>query len=60
MDYFDYGKTENLIRYGTAHPPEYNLTRVMTPVLLIHADNDPFAPPEVIATLLQYYKGLIL
>ena len=45
--YFDYGPADNLIRYGTTYPPEYNLTQVTVPVYLVHADNDPFAPNEV-------------
>lgn len=44
---FDFGADENIARYGTPYPPEYNLTRVTAPVFLIHADSDPFAPPEV-------------
>jgi len=45
--HFDFGAEENMARYGTAYPPEYNLTKVTAPVFLIHADSDPFAPPEV-------------
>lgn len=45
--YFDHGPAENLKRYGTPYPPEYNLTLVTAPVFLVHADSDPFAPPEV-------------
>lgn len=46
--YFDFGPAENLKRYGRVDPPEYNLTLVTAPVYLVHADNDPFAPLEVI------------
>nr|CAH0102067.1 unnamed protein product [Daphnia galeata] len=49
--YFDYGPADNLIRYGTTYPPEYNLTQVTVPVYLVHADNDPFAPNEDVAWL---------
>jgi lysosomal acid lipase/cholesteryl ester hydrolase len=45
--HFDYGSAENLKRYGTTYPPEYNLTKVTVPVYLVYGDNDPFAPIEV-------------
>ncbi|XP_057368505.1 gastric triacylglycerol lipase-like [Daphnia carinata] len=48
---FDYGPERNLERYGTPYPPEYNLTLVTAPVFLVHADNDPFAPPQDVAWL---------
>ena len=54
FNYFDYGPAKNLERYGTVDPPEYNLTRVTAPVYLVHADSDPFAPPEVCKSSVQY------
>lgn len=37
-------------RYGTPYAAEYNLTKVTTPVYLVGADSDPFAPPKVMTT----------
>jgi hypothetical protein len=54
--YFDYGPAENLERYGTTYPPEYNLTQVTVPVYLVHADNDPFAPNEVCVANIIFYR----
>ncbi|XP_046645897.1 lipase lipl-4-like [Daphnia pulicaria] len=55
---FDFGTEKNMVRYGTAYPPEYNLTKVTTPVFLIHADSDPFAPPEDVAWLKERLGNL--
>lgn len=46
--YFDYGPKKNLELYGTPHAAEYNLSLVTTPVFLVSADKDDFAPPAVI------------
>lgn len=40
---FDWGRKENLDRYGQATPPKYNLSRVNCPVQLYRADNDILA-----------------
>jgi len=55
--YFDFGDTGNLLRYGSAQPPEYNLSKVFVPVYIAGAELDPFAPPEVLMSLhlLGYY-----
>lgn len=37
---YDYGIIENIIRYGTAEPPEYSLENVTCPVALFYAMND--------------------
>ncbi|XP_032797769.1 lipase lipl-4 isoform X1 [Daphnia magna] len=62
LSYFDYGAEENQKRYGATLPPEYNLTSVTVSVILVHADNDPFAPPEDVSwlkTKLRNLKGSI-
>ncbi|XP_046459313.1 gastric triacylglycerol lipase-like [Daphnia pulex] len=51
--HFDYGSAENLKRYGTTYPPEYNLTKVTVPVYLVYGDNDPFAPIEDLSWLIE-------
>ncbi|XP_077293220.1 lipase 3-like isoform X1 [Arctopsyche grandis] len=37
---FDYGKEDNLIRYGTEKPPDYNITINVAPVVIYYAEND--------------------
>lgn len=59
FNHFDYGTEENRKRYGMTYPPEYNLTLVTVPVILVHADNDPFAPPEVLWMLTSLVMFLI-
>jgi hypothetical protein len=48
FNHFDCGAGEDRKRYGMMYPAEYNLTPMNGPVVLAHADNDPFAPPEVL------------
>lgn len=44
---FDYGRRENVERYGTAEPPEYDLAMVTVPVYIFWSQNDPISPPQV-------------
>jgi len=44
---FDYGRYENVKRYGQEHPPEYDLTKVTAPVGLFWSDNDWLAVKAV-------------
>lgn len=37
---FDYGHVENVIRYGTPSPPNYNLSEIAVPAYLVYGDND--------------------
>lgn len=37
---FDYGTRKNLLHYGQADPPEYNISKIKVPVTLFWADND--------------------
>ncbi|XP_063626499.1 lipase 3-like [Cydia splendana] len=37
---FDYDETENLERYGSSEPPDYDLSRVSPPVSLVYSDAD--------------------
>ncbi|XP_077292787.1 lipase 3-like [Arctopsyche grandis] len=37
---YDHGSVANLIIYGSAEPPNYNLTEVTAPVALHYSDND--------------------
>lgn len=44
---FDYGYIENLWKYGSMHPPEYNMSNIKAPVYMYYAMNDWLAVPEV-------------
>lgn len=37
---FDYGRKQNLEKYGTADPPEYDLSKVTAPVAFYWGEND--------------------
>ncbi|XP_046638088.1 gastric triacylglycerol lipase-like isoform X3 [Daphnia pulicaria] len=51
FNHFDYGCYENLKRYGSCTPAQYNLSLVTAPVYLISGDRDPIAPPKDIMWL---------
>ncbi|XP_044728675.1 gastric triacylglycerol lipase-like [Chrysoperla carnea] len=40
FQHFDYGEEENLKRYGSPSPKEYNLGNVTVPVAVFYGDND--------------------
>ena len=44
---YDFGRQENMKRYGTPTPPEYDLSKVKTPVTLMWGENDWLADPRV-------------
>lgn len=44
---FDYGRRENLKRYGSVKPPAYNLSNVHTTVNMMHGDTDTMTPEAV-------------
>lgn len=45
--HYDYGRIENLRRYNSSTPPEYDLTKVQIPVGLFHGANDFLSNIEV-------------
>lgn len=47
---FDYG-AENMERYDSKHPPEYNLTLVDVPIVLMSSNRD-----GLIKALVIYFK----
>lgn len=51
FQYFDYGKEENLKRYGSEEPPLYNLDNINVPIALFYATNDWLAGPTDVALL---------
>ncbi|XP_062707252.1 lipase 3-like [Aedes albopictus] len=48
---YDHGPTQNMIRYGSLTPPNYNLNNVQAPTLLYHSTNDWLATPEDVLLL---------
>ncbi|XP_068625214.1 lipase 3-like [Battus philenor] len=44
--HYDYGPIENLKRYGTVHPPLYDLNRTTSPVVFIYGENDFLSNPS--------------
>lgn len=60
MQHYDYGATENRRRYGQTMPPEYNVSKITTPVALFWSDNDILADPEDVKLLSQKLKNLVL
>lgn len=46
---FDYGRKENLKRYGQVKPPIYDLSQVTAPVILYSGEGDFIATPKLIA-----------
>jgi hypothetical protein len=66
MQYLDYGEDENLVRYGTAVPPEIPFENIQVPIAFLTARYDDTAAPEDtewladrIPTLVfhQWYEG---
>ncbi|XP_045497930.1 lipase 1-like [Colias croceus] len=51
FSHFDYGKEENLKRYGTELPPDFDLSKVTLPVALISGINDKLSTLEDVAKL---------
>ncbi|KAI5635271.1 alpha/beta-hydrolase lipase region domain-containing protein [Phthorimaea operculella] len=43
---FDYGKEKNLELYGSERPPQYNLSAVTVPVVIIYGKNDHLVDPK--------------
>lgn len=48
---FDYGKEENIVRYGTEKPPAYNISEITLPVHIFYGDKDVISTPKVTPTI---------
>lgn len=44
---YDFGKTENMKRYGRSTPPSYPVEKITVPVHLFYGKNDWLAMPKV-------------
>ncbi|KAG6443682.1 lipase 1-like [Manduca sexta] len=56
---FDYGKERNLALYGTAFPPDYNLTAVTVPVVAIYGRNDGLVDTKDVEWLLARLPNVL-
>jgi len=56
--HYDYGVIRNLKEYKRITPPEYALDKITAPVSLFWSDNDNFANPKDVATLVPKLKSL--
>ncbi|XP_065225596.1 lipase member J-like [Planococcus citri] len=54
FSYYDYGKAENIKRYGAVIPPKYNMSKISIPVKVYYGENDVLSTP--IDTKLMYQK----
>ena len=43
---YDYGKRENILRYNTPIPPEYNVSKINIPIVLVSGTVDGVATPK--------------
>ncbi|XP_037086521.1 lipase 3-like isoform X2 [Pollicipes pollicipes] len=57
--HFDWGKDENMRRYGQATPPEYSLNKVTCPVSLFWSDNDLLADPQDVTWLAEELPNIV-
>jgi len=57
--HFDWGKKENLARYGQEMPPAYSLDPVTCPVSLFWSDNDILADPRDVSWLADGLPNLV-
>ncbi|XP_043191779.1 lipase 3-like [Amphibalanus amphitrite] len=56
---YDYGKKQNLVRYGQRRPPEYFPEKVTAPVVLIWGPNDKMADKRDAALLAARLPNLV-
>lgn len=56
---YDHGSANNLIKYpGNTTPPEYNLTKVTSPVVIFHSQNDVFATVDDVLKSIKLLPNL--
>ncbi|KAF6206063.1 hypothetical protein GE061_017288 [Apolygus lucorum] len=54
---FDYGREENLKKYGTALPPLYDLKKITTPIAFYYSDIDQFTSPKGLQKTIKLLGG---
>lgn len=55
---YDFGRERNLIKYNQTMPPEYDLSRVSTPVVLFYSDKDLLSDPQDVNILMRKLKNV--
>ena len=61
LQMFDFGsKKENMEHYGTPYPPEYNITGLKVPTVLVTGDNDYLADPTDELWLIQQIRQSVV
>lgn len=53
--HYNYGPSENLLRYHSKTPPDYDLSKVTAPTFVIHSKKDTLVPPVVMMCLHLFY-----
>ncbi|CAH2056966.1 unnamed protein product, partial [Iphiclides podalirius] len=56
---FDYGKTKNLEVYGSSRPPEYNLSAVTLPVMVLYGESDHLVDPKDVFWLVSKLPNVV-
>lgn len=59
LTYFNYGSKRNQKLYGTKYPPEYDLSLVTVPVVLIYGDGDTYVYSEDVNLLSKKLPNVI-
>nr|XP_023019876.1 lipase 1-like isoform X2 [Leptinotarsa decemlineata] len=59
FEQFDFGKKENLKKYGLEKPPSYNITRATFPVALVYVENDLFVSKETLEILVTSLPNIV-
>lgn len=54
---FDYGPEKNLFMYGSSKPPEYNLSRISTPIAIFSGERDALGNNQDVNTLAETLKN---
>ncbi|XP_021960957.1 lipase 3 [Folsomia candida] len=56
---YNYGRAENLLRYGQETPPEYDISKITAPVALYWGQNDWLAAPADVYRLAEQLPNLV-
>ncbi|CAL4092549.1 unnamed protein product, partial [Meganyctiphanes norvegica] len=57
---YDHGRRRNLVEYGTTKPPKFDFSRVMLPVALYSAMNDPISAAKDVDRLARELPWLVV
>lgn len=44
---YDYGPVGNLAHYGSSIVPEYNISKITAPAIILYSKKDNIVPPQV-------------